>query len=364
MLRRIALSRFRNFESANLLTGARDVFFVGENGQGKTNLLEAAYFLSYASSFRSSTDGEAVMHGQEEAEIEGEYSISAENIGERIKIRLGRERKSVQIDGKTIQDRRDLVQAHPCVVFGHEDLDFAVGGPERRRFFFDQTATLVFPLYLDFFRDYKRTLKLRNACLRDGRRDLIEIMDEQLVKHGMDLMASRRRAVDAFSSMFTDVYEEVSRLPYRVEIFYQPSWEGEEDAKRSLRAGLISDLERGLTSTGPHRDKFIFKALDGNFAKSASTGQLRLLSLVLRSCQARYYREKSGEKPILLMDDVLLELDPEKRKRFMKTLPEREQTFSTFLPGEPYESYKGEDTIVYAIEGGKASLIEGDPRNG
>jgi DNA replication and repair protein RecF len=361
MLRRIALSRFRNFESADVLTGARDVFFVGENGQGKTNLLEAAYFLSYGSSFRSSTNGESIMYGQDEAEIEGEYSAGAG--GEKIKIRLGRERKSVHIDGKTIQDRRDLIQAHPCVVFGHEDLDFAVGGPERRRFFFDQTAALAYPLYIDFFRDYKRTLKLRNACLRDGRNDLIEIMDEQLVKHGIALMEARRRAVDAFSSMFTEVYEVVSRLPYRVEISYQSSWDGEADARKSLGEGLRADLERGLTSTGPHRDRFIFRALGRNFAKSASTGQLRLLSLVLRSCQARYYRETSGKKPILLMDDVLLELDPEKRKRFMNTLPEREQTFSTFLPGEPYESYKGEDTIVYAIAGGKASLLEGDPRN-
>jgi DNA replication and repair protein RecF len=363
MLRRIALSRFRNFESADVMTGARDVFFVGENGQGKTNLLEAAYFLSYASSFRSSADGESVMYGQEEAEIEGEYSKGAGENGEKVKIRLGRERKSVHIDGKSIQDRRDLIQAHPCVVFGHEDMDFAVGGPERRRFFFDQTAALAFPLFLDFFRDYKRTLKLRNACLRDGRNDLIEIMDEQLVKHGMDLMEARIRAVDAFSSMFTEVYEVVSRLPYRVEISYQPSWSGESDARKKLREVQQSDFERGLTSTGPHRDRFIFKALGRNFAKSASTGQLRLLSLVLRSCQARYYRETSGKKPILLMDDVLLELDPEKRKRFMNTLPEREQTFSTFLPGEPYDSYKGEDTLVYAIVEGKASLLEGDFQN-
>ncbi len=364
MLRRIALSRFRNFESADIRTDASDVFFVGENGQGKTNLLEAVYFLSFASSFRSSMDIESVMHGYEEAVAEGEYGSEGDPGLERVKVRISKDRKSIHVDGKPVQDRRALIQARPCVVFGHEDLDFAVGGPERRRFFFDQTAALAHPYYLDYLRDYKRVLKMRNACLREGRGDLIDILNEQLVRHGFELIDARKKVVDAFSSLFTATYAEVSRLGVDVQIAYQPAWSDDSDAMAKLVENLEMDRERGLTASGPHRDRFVFKAAGRNFAKTASTGQLRLLSLVLRSCQARYYGEMSGRKPMLLLDDVLLELDPEKRRRFMATLPDREQTFSTFLPGEPYDAYKRQGTIVYRVENGVATLMEGASAHG
>jgi DNA replication and repair protein RecF len=353
MLRRLALSRFRNIGDADLRVDAPDVFFIGENGQGKTNILEAIYFLSYGSSFRASSDVETIMAGFDEARIEGDYGKKGEAFFDRVEIRLTKDKKTVEIDGKAIRDRRDLVHSHPCVVFSHDDMEFAVGAPERGRWFFDQTAALSHHGYIDTLRNYKRILKMRNATLRDVRLDVLAVLDEQLVEFGLALMVEREKATQAFSTIFSEIYGHVSRLPYPVELHYQPSWKDASNAKSTLEEKRSFDIESGSTSSGPHRDRFLFKALGRNFSKSASTGQLRLLSLALRSCQAKYFFESSGQKPMLLMDDTLLELDPERRRRFMESLPERAQTFSAFLPGEPYHAYITRDTKIFKVESGR-----------
>jgi DNA replication and repair protein RecF len=357
MLRRLALSRFRNIESADLRVDAPDVFFIGENGQGKTNILESIYFLSYGSSFRAASDVETIMAGFDETRIEGDYGKKEEAFFDRVEIRLSKERKTVEIDGKVIKDRRDLVHSHPCVVFSHDDMEFAVGAPERGRWFFDQTAALSHNGYIDTLRNYKRVLKMRNATLRNARLDVLAVLDEQLIEFGLVLMAEREKATKAFSSIFSEIYRHVSRLPYPVELHYQSSWKDRASAKSSLEEKRSVDIESGSTSCGPHRDRFIFKALGRNFSKSASTGQLRLLSLALRSCQAKYFFESSGQKPMLLMDDTLLELDPDRRRRFMESLPARVQTFSAFLPGEPFQAYMTRDTKVFKVEAGRYEEI-------
>ena len=108
------------------------------------------------------------------------------------------------------------------------------------------------------------------------------------------------------------------------------------------------------TLSGPHRDRYLFTCDSEDFAGKASTGQRRLLALLLRIAQAKIFSEKTGKKPVLLLDDVLLELDGEKMRKFLLLMPEYEQAFFTFLPGEPYEKYRKPDTIVYRMDSGRA----------
>ena len=122
-----------------------------------------------------------------------------------------------------------------------------------------------------------------------------------------------------------------------------------------LASKRTEELALGTSLSGPHRDRWSFVAGGRDFASTASTGQLRLLSLVLRTAQADYYSVRTGRRPILLLDDVLLELDPGKRRRFFQALPPAAQAFFTFLPGEPWEDYRGGSTIVYHVEHGRFS---------
>lgn len=363
MVSRLAVSDFRNIEAAELDLSAREVFFVGENGQGKTNLLEAIYLLCYASTFRACRDDDLLRRGCERCSLEADFH-SGETcpgrgtaFGERVIIEIEKSKKSVSIDGKSVKDRRELVETHPCVVFSHDDMEFASGSPERRRWFFDQTTSLASPVYIDSLRNYRKVLRSRNACLRDGRMELLDALDEQLIQYGLEIMEAREKAISFFSGSFGEIFAYVSRYPVPVGIEYRPSWKNPERGAIAAELARRRDLdaETGLTGSGPHRDRFLFMSGARDFSSLASTGQLRLLSLALRSCQARYASERNGKKAILLLDDVLLELDPERRKRFLETIPEYEQSFSAFLPGEPHESYRKESTMVYSVDAGTYS---------
>jgi DNA replication and repair protein RecF len=120
-----------------------------------------------------------------------------------------------------------------------------------------------------------------------------------------------------------------------------------------LRQRRAADLAAGLSLSGPHRDRYVFTRGAAEFAGTASTGQRRLLALLLRVAQSRRFSQMTGKNPVLLLDDVLLEMDGEKRRRFLSVLPGYDQAFYTFLPEEPYQRYCRDDTLVYTVEGGR-----------
>jgi len=267
-------------------------------------------------------------------------------------------RKTAGFDGKNIQDRKEMIERNPAVVFCPADMEFAQGEPERRRFFLDQTASLVSPGYLDSLRAYRKVLKIRNVSLKERRLDVLEVLDEQLTEFGIVLRDRRAEMLKEFDPLFAGRYEAVSLLGRRIGLQYRPSWKLENDRSEillSLRLRRDDELALGITLSGPHRDRFRFISDEGEFSASASTGQLRLLALTLRIAQAGFCAERTGKAPILLVDDAMLELDPEKRRRFMEGLPPHEQAFFTFLPGEPYEAYTDSQTMIYWVSDGRLS---------
>ena len=348
---------FRNLSDAVVETGAKNIFLVGENGQGKTNFLEALYFCSYASSFRGARDSDIAQNEKKDfsasitmANLPSEKSALGE-----ILVKFERGKKSVFIDGKKAEDRKELLSVVPCVVFCHEDMEFVAGSPERCRWFFDQALSLYDPVYLDDLRSYRRVLKSRNSVLKNGSQEsLLDALDQQAALYGVRLMEKRETAARLFSGVFALLFEQVSGIT-GMEVLYNPSWKVccIDEAIALLQKRRVADLATGISLSGPHRDRYIF-TLDGReFAGNASTGQRRLLALLLRVAQARRYRETTGRNPILLLDDVLLEMDGEKRRRFLAALPDYDQAFYTFLPEEPFQHYRTDDTLVYYVKQGR-----------
>ncbi len=356
----IRYASFRNLEDGAVDTGAAAVFLVGENGQGKSNFLDAVYTLCYGASFRGGGDAEAARLGEKAWSLDGEAYDPAEGPGgvqaASFSVRWEGGAKSLREGGKAIPDRKRLVERNPAVVFCHGDMEFARGEPERRRFFFDQTAGLVSLGYIDALRSYRRVLKARNAALKERMAKVLDVLDIQLAQYGLALVEERGRLATAFDAVFAPRYEAVARLGERVGLSYRPSWREERDLHEVI-ARLSSSRERelalGTSMSGPHRDRYVFCDAYGDFSERASTGQLRLMALTLRIAQAEHYTAMSGRAPLLLLDDVLLELDPERRRRFMENLPAGEQSFFTFLPGEPYGDYRRSDTLVYWTEHGR-----------
>lgn len=360
---------FRNLSNDFIDLSSSEVFFVGKNGQGKSNLLEALYYCSYGSSFRTHLDSEIIKSGESEMSINCLYK-NENDITSTTSIYVKKDSKKIEKNGKYLKDRKDLVNTMPCVLYNHDDLDFVVGAPERRRFFIDQSLTMYDVLYLDVLRKYKRILKSRNISLKENKTDLLLTYDIQLVMNGLEIQKKRKNAIFNFNQIFSKLYEDISGIS-DVKIKYVPSWRKKENSENintndfydknipevdevleNLKKSRQSELIMGTTLSGPHRDKIYFTRNNEVFVPKSSTGQRRLLALVLRTAQAEFYSKITNYKPILLMDDVLLELDPEKRKKFNYLLPDYEQLICTFLPGEPYESYMKNNTFVYEINNG------------
>jgi DNA replication and repair protein RecF len=354
----IRLFSFRNLQDADINIDADRVFLVGENGQGKTNFLEALYYLSYGTSFRGPVDAEIVRHGSSSFALFGGVRAS-DAIGmpsDEIRVSWEGKVKEIRRNDKLVRDRKELIELNPSIVFCHEDFSFAAGEPERRRFFFDQSAGLVSAGYIDILRDYKRILKQRNAALKEARHDLLALLDSQLVGKGLALMEGRTQLQAEFDCRFALRYEAVSLLGTEVRIQYRPSWPADIGLDRilvRLESKRAEEMALGTSLSGPHRDRWSFFSGGTDFAATASTGQLRLLSLTLRMVQAEYYIAATGRLPVLLLDDVLLELDRGKRRRFLDILPPSGQSFFTFLPGEPWEDYRTGSTLVYEVRNGR-----------
>ncbi len=351
--RSIRFQGFRNLENGEIKLGSHDIFLVGNNGQGKTNFLEALYLLSYGSSFRTHIEKDLIAWGYREMSISGKIDIPGELVTD-ISISIKNGVKTIKLNGKNINDRKELLKQVPTIIFVHDDIFLSTGAQEKRRWFIDQILSLLDSYYVDYFRRYKKLLRERNFLLKKRMMNLIDHFEEQLVDAGLSIIKERNALVGEFGKIFSSLYQEVSRQKTTVSIEYKPSWGQSftvEAVRKKLKEKMDMDLGLGITSTGPHRDKFVFLSEGRDFSKNASTGQNRLLSLVLRVAQAQYLSERTKRKPILLMDDVMLELDVEKRERFRQHLPEAQQVFYTFLPGEE-TIQKGNDFRIYEVNNG------------
>jgi len=354
--RSIKTYSYRNLEDQKVEIDASRIFLVGENGQGKSNFLEAVYLLSYGNSFRTTRLKEIICNGNSEMALHGSFiRPEEENIAGTISLKMSPEEKSIYLNEKRILDRKQLIAYIPAIVFSHDDISFVDGPPERRRWFFNQIMSLFDPLFIDTLREYTKIVKMRNSALKNKQLDLVPIYDQQLAVKGLEIQQKRSKLISEFNQVVAPIFSKISLLKDHFSIEYRPSWkncENHDEILQILSRRKEQDILYGTTTSGPHRDRFIFRLGNTDFARIASTGQLRLMSLILRIGQSRYFSEKTGRRPILLLDDVLLELDGERRRRFLTELPEHEQIFFTFLPDERYLELADDDTAMYWVENG------------
>ena len=351
----IKLKNFRNIKESDLFTDAPEVFFVGNNGQGKTNLLESIYFLCYGTSFRTREDSVICNNDSDFMSASAVFKISDDDVN-KIHISYRGKQKYIKLNDKIIHDRKDIIRNLPCIIFSHNDISFVNGSPEKRRLFVDQTLSLYNPYYIDIMRKYKKILKTRNHLLKEKNRDLLKVYNSQFIDIGLEIQEKRNELVEIFNPVFKKKFTEISGFDFEIDMIYQSYWKKLKTKKKIseyLESKLNFELTTGITGSGPHRDKLVFSYKEKDFSDVGSTGQMRLISLILRIMQADFYTKTTGRNPLLLLDDVLLELDGEKRKKVLDNLPAYEQAFFTFLPNEDYVKYNKENTIVYSVNNGE-----------
>lgn len=361
---KVTASNFRNL-SNNLEVNVnhKQVLLIGDNGQGKTNFLELLYLLCYGNSFRTTSLKELIKFKEKSFYISGIFE-DEKFLKRKISFLYKDLKRTIKIDNKLITDRRDLIYNIPCIVFSHSDINFVNGTPESKRKFFNQTLSMYDRIFFEDLRYYSKVIRQKNVALKENRLDLLPIYDELLAKYGLSIMKSRVKLIYEMNQIFPYLFEKVSGIK-NVRLEYKPSWKNcstETEIINNLEKNRERDLRLTFCNSGIGRDKFSITTENGNLSHIGSTGQLRLASLILRATQSKFYRKKTFKEPVLLIDDVLLELDIKKRNIFLSLLDGYSQVFFTFLPKESYfkEDEKYTDYITLSVkEGGFVKNDEG-----
>ena len=332
-VRRLWLTDFRNFAHLELEPAPGLTAIVGDNGQGKTNLLESIAYLAYLESFRGAPIDALVRTGATTAVVRAEVERDEREL--LIEAELGTGRSRAQVNRQRLARTRDLLGALRVTVFAPDDLEMVKGGPATRRRYLDDLLVAHSPK-LDLLRtDVDRILRQRNALLKqmggrhgggEGALATLEVWDERLATSGAALVAARRALLDQLLPALRAAYANLAG-DTEVVAHYEQSWSGDlVDALRTAREG---DIRRAVTTVGPHRDELAL-SIDGRVARThASQGEQRSLALAMRLAGHYVVAAEIGAPPVLLLDDVFSELDPTRSAALLAHVPQGQVLLTT-----------------------------------
>jgi DNA replication and repair protein RecF len=309
------------------------VLAVGSNGAGKTNLLEALHIGTQGFSPRTRSDAEVIRFGERAGRIrlEGTRGRSPLQIAVTLSADDG---KRAELNGARLRAAEQLRTETATLVFTPDRLAIVKGGPAARRAYFDRVLGRLFPSRATVPTDYAAALAQRNAALKSGNRESVAPWTGQLATLGAALVESRLETIALLESAFSVVAGELGLGAAAL------AYEGEPPSLEALEARLDRDLERGFTGLGPHLDDVSIVADDRDLRAFGSQGEQRTAVLALLLAEAELLEARREEAPLLLLDDVLSELDPDRRRVLVEKVEGRGQTLITAttveaLPGEP-----------------------------
>jgi DNA replication and repair protein RecF len=358
------IRRFRNLAQVRLEPGPRATVLVGENGQGKTNTLEALYYAATLKPLRATRLAELVQFGEADAGTEVASTYLLPGGPREYKVRLVGAERIVEVDGKRVSKLDEYFGSVVVVAFTPDDLSLVKGSPEERRHFLDRAVFGRAPAYLGESRDYTRALKARNRLLREGgRHDVREAFDYQLARLGARLWKRRMVLIDELLPHAQRAFDAVGRLPSALQIRYKPAGvtirsdmpeaQLTEVLTKALEERLPTDLDRRFTSVGPHADDLSLALGDRAARTYASQGQQRATVLALKIGEIENLRSHLGHYPLLLLDDVSSELDPERNGFLMRYLRELDaQVVLTTTDAGLVAAAAGEDAVLYRVRNG------------
>lgn len=325
---------FRNLDSCLVSLDVGMNVIVGKNGQGKTNFLESIYYLSTTRSFRINHDQELIQHGKELARIE--CRIQDEEINRHLACVIHNKGKTCFISNQQVPRTSEFAGKLNAVLFAPADLEMFTASPRFRRRLIDVEIGKINSLYSVYLNRYNKLLKERNAALKQEKLDeaYLDVIEEQMVEAELYILARRIAFIEFVNERLSRRYAELSDQSDQIVCRYRGIAENADDEskealKKKLKESRQKDWFLKSTSVGIHRDDIVFM-MNENFLDSvASQGQRRMVVLSLKLAFIDYVLKETGKLPVLLLDDVLSELDEEKRKNLFRVIPANIQTVIT-----------------------------------
>lgn len=334
-LSHLSLKNFRSYSELELPLTPGNTIFLGRNGEGKTNIVEAILYLAFLNSHRTSGDQPLVRLGESSAYIRARIQNPEREILLELEINAERANRA-RINQNPIRSQKELFGLIQCIYFSPEDLDLVRGDPSERRRYLDQLLTLRSPRLAGVISDYERAVKQRNSLLKTrANYSSLEPWNAQVAALGGEIIAARLLVLNDLNPLFSQVYSEISPEK-RASITYKSSIE-EPTTSTELNTELIlnkmaqtvvQEMDRGLTLVGPHRDDLLLHLGQHLVKGYASHGESWSIALSLKLAAYKILINE-GAKPILILDDVFSELDEERRSQLVDLANSAEQTFIT-----------------------------------
>lgn len=323
---------FRNIEN-NTFKFYNDINYIyGQNGSGKTNIMEAIYYLSCAKSFRGVRDSDIIMKTKEHFFLEGK--VVSKNKTSKIEIGNNTKNKNIYINKKQIRKNADLFGIFYPVIFSPQDIFIVQGAPSVRRKCIDRLIASLEGNYIKILKDYNYAIEERNKLLRDmpdSEEDVYAAFEEVLVKNGLKISEFRMKYIDIINSFISPIYKHLTDNFDALNVFYKSSFdmESQVNLKSKYKDSRNRDIILKRTTLGPHLDDVeIF--LNNEKAKYfASTGEQKTIGIAIRLAEARVYGSINNEVPVLLLDDIFSELDESRREHLINSFFNKGQIIIT-----------------------------------
>ena len=336
-IKELKLKDFRNYKDLAIDFDKRVNLITGQNAQGKTNLIESLYMSSMGRSFRTNHDAEMIRFGQDSCYIK--VLADKEFTSTKVEILLSSNmKKAIKKDGSSIRRTADLIDNIIIVIFSPDDLKIVKDEPEKRRRFIDRELSQIKPAYFDAFMKYRRALNERNSYLKsdDIKESMLDIWDEGLIKYGALVMKYRNDFIEDISNIAGKIHSRITNGKEHLGLKYIPNVDFAGDVKtqeefieRELVAARERDIKTGTTSKGPQKDDISFIIDNINVRNYGSQGQQRTAALSLKLAELELIKRETGENAILLLDDVMSELDEERREYLIRALSENQIFITT-----------------------------------
>ncbi|MQN01992.1 MAG: DNA replication/repair protein RecF [bacterium LCO1.1] len=323
IVKSLELMNFRNYERLSIEFDPSTNIIYGDNAQGKTNILEAICVSGTSRSLRGSRDREMIRFGQDEAHIR--TIVEKDSNEYRIDIHLKKNHsKGIAVNKIPIKKSSELFGILNIIFFSPEDLSIIKSGPEKRRRFIDMELCQIDKIYLYNLTEYNKALNQRNRLLKDIVRnkkllDTLPVWDDKLAEFGSKIIKRREQFVEEIAPVINVLHREISNEREDVKLFYEKNISA-DGMREALDFSFDNDMRLGSTTKGPHRDDLRFDLGDVDLRKYGSQGQQRTAALSLKLSEVSMMEKETGEKPVLLLDDVLSELDSRRQKDLLKSL--------------------------------------------
>jgi|SRR5690625_616891 len=362
----LQLKNYRNYEQLDISFDNKINMIIGQNAQGKTNLLESIYVLAFTKSYRTVNDRELIFWNKDFAKVSGRIKNSKDK---EIPLELifHKSGKKAKINHLEQQRLSEYIGTLNVVIFAPEDLALVKGSPQIRRKFIDMELGQIEPLYIYHLGQYQKILKQRNHLLKQLQQQInpdtvfLDVLTKQMAKHAAVILNKRFIFLQLLRKWAIPIHYEISRGLEELNITYSPSVEVlEDDDEEKLENKYLetfsqiekSEIRRGSTLIGPHRDDLTLYINDKDVKLFGSQGQQRTAALSLKLAEIDLIKDQVNEYPILLLDDVLSELDDFRQSHLLSTIQGKVQTFvsATTVDGINHNTLK--EASIYSVQNG------------